>query len=181
MERLYSNKTSTYSKFQSVRIYSQRVLRARSNFHRLCFFFPSHTHTHTAFSQNASSEHQNRGCFVPRMFDKTLHNWGRKDLKRMCAVEWVLLRGSVHRSQNWTCCADIKWGGVLRLRFCWRTGCVPLMKSSCSNTVGIGEGGVNVVQNEMIWIKPPDLFLFSQVFVNKYRPATKHEGDVLSS
>lgn len=45
MERLYSNKTSTYSKFQSVRIYSQRVLRARSNFHRLCFFFPSHTHT----------------------------------------------------------------------------------------------------------------------------------------
>lgn len=59
-----------------------------------------------------------------------------------------LLCGSVHQSQNRTCCADIKRGFLSEVS--WQTGSVPLMKPSCSNKAGVSRAGVDVVQNEVI-------------------------------
>lgn len=56
-----------------------------------------------------------------------------------------LLHGSACQRGNWTLCADIKRGFLSELSV--------LMKSSCSNTADVGKEE-DVLQNEMIWIKP---------------------------
>lgn len=116
----------------------------------ICGF--SHT---CAIGQNTVSKIQNRSYFMPCMLKRPITN--RTWVWKGCVLSsaFALRISAPEPEPNLLCWHEARvlvWGS-------WQTGSVPLMKSSCSNTAGVSRAGVDVVQNEMIWIKPPDLFL----------------------